>query len=154
MYCAPALMFLIEEGNICMKKLGATIIALVTLKFEAIAQQATQKFLVEAASVVSGEVLVIQAQKGWISSSTKSRRLEISELRIGDQIDAFDRTIRISFIVVQKHDRDIVYRGELITRAGTFSCIAFERPDDYPDERDLDRAWVRIQNCGYLARER
>ena len=68
-------------------------------------------------------------------------------VQVGDMVSAGDYSFRVGIIKIHQFNRDFVFGGETIARAGDIQCVLAEDERALPSDDDCEALWLYAPSC-------
>jgi hypothetical protein len=114
----------------------------------------TRTFTAKRVSVPTGKAILYSHEKVFFGISCKSNPVgelsDLKEISIGDVIMLGNYSIKVGIIQVTEYFKDMVWKGQVLAKAGDCQCVVAESYDKLPYEDDCDALWLQIKTCVFL----
>jgi hypothetical protein len=72
-------------------------------------------------------------------------------IRLGDVVTVKGTSIRVNHIFVTQYLVEMKWGKEVLARAGDVKCMIVESEKDLPDDEEINRRWIKVEQCQSIA---
>jgi hypothetical protein len=108
-----------------------------------------RKSKAHAARVLNQSATMYESRDYWVTRVTgpvgKAGIPDV--IRLGNVVTVNGKSIKVNYIFVTQYLVEMKWGRETLARPGDVKCVIVESEKDVPDDQEIDRRWISVDQC-------
>ena len=136
----------VRETASCLTAIGVLVASNPT---QATAQGQTKEYTATSICILNNSGTMLYNKDYWVTfvSGVVGKEGIPTVINAGDPITVKNTTIRANRIRVTRYLKDMIWKGEVLTRKGQTTCVIAQTEKDLPGDEERNRVWIYVEEC-------